>query len=1212
MEEEFNLFDIMALPDVEQEEPTTPQQERSPSVMDSLLDPEAPKGEATELTATMMMAEDSEGIDTPISNTNPNKLKKTDLLQSDNMEVIRTYMRERYGQDMLDEYNTDERLMERFVDSMRFFNGNVLGTAGEATWVARASDEQKMAAADAYELFDRLGNLFTTGSLGDRMDGLKDYVFAAARDPSTYAGIFTGGAAKAATAGAQQGVKNGITMAAARAAREASKRGLSAEARKRAIEEAVTETIDEIGSRVLTDRTKNRLLKEAERNAIAAARTQLREGARRDAKNRLGRRAAIAGGVAGAGIDALIAGVQDSLIQNTFIEVGAQEEYSKAQTILSGALGGLISPAAQLLTAGVGKALGRQVRDVEIEVGKRLTRTKKSIQRTLSTKQDIERVKEVVSQVNSNWEEKIARGQEYDPYQVPVEILHDIVFGQNRDGKGGLAGIFLDKGLVLPADMRVADFFGDLIQDLPSESLEQINKNLTSLGLRFGELTELPTTLADIWAKDASRSGQILNVSARLRRMANEGVAAGRAALIDMAEGTEEALMEKSPEVAKQVANFSGLTQNLWRRLLVAAPETTAANLAGYFGYQLIRTPAQALNVAPLALPGLVRKHVLAPLTKDPVKRAAEIEAGDKMIRQAKAYASMIPVKLANMLDPFTTRANFDVLLNELPDAKKILRSSVTRGVETNSERFGFSGNKVVEGVERVANLGNRIALVEAQDSFTKSLSFMGELDTRLRLDYDVTLDDVMRSGDLSLLDNDLLYDIVTETQRSVFSLDLTREATNPNENLRFVAKIAEGVSNVPVLGNIIPFGRFINNVVALHYQIGVDGFKKPISDLMQKNLSYKTSEAFMMTLTAAGLAGAAMQYDKERRADNLAAYQVKVGGQIFDARNYFPISQFLVVGRMFNEIAENGEPDQDTLREFSKQMGIGTVIEDISFARAFDSFTNSVANITDPNVRQTFVKDIYKSVGGWASGFTRPLTTLNKAVGAVLGNDEVRDVRQAGSPNEMLFQQASKYTDNILELILDKVDQAEAADVAAGTPKVFATRQGPVREQNALLAMMGIKLQPGRTISETILDGLDYPRYMADVKTNNPKFDRYANQFITDNLNRRMEFMTTHPEWKSADDRMRYEMVRHQISEAQRDLKKSMRNIRVAPSEVYLEAVREEASRARRAARVYAAEKMKEQYGVEIPLSEMSFAEINKFMFYVDAFEQKRQLNIR
>jgi hypothetical protein len=133
--------------------------------------------------------------------TDNETLKIKDLYERRNLNVIREYMSRNKGED----YRTmedNDKLVNDFVDHMRWFNANTLSTAGEVQFVRKGSEADKAAAADAYRLYDSLGNLFTRGeTIGGQIDGIKDYIFAAAADPSNYLGLFTGGVGKAATLG---------------------------------------------------------------------------------------------------------------------------------------------------------------------------------------------------------------------------------------------------------------------------------------------------------------------------------------------------------------------------------------------------------------------------------------------------------------------------------------------------------------------------------------------------------------------------------------------------------------------------------------------------------------------------------------------------------------------------------------------------------------------------------------------------------------------------------------------------------------------------------------------------------------------------------------------------------------------------------------------------------------------------------------------------
>ena len=127
-------------------------------------------------------------------------LKKDDLKKNyEYTTAIRDYMVERKG---VDYQETDEdTLVEDFVDHMRYFNANTVSTAGEVRFISKADDRRKAKAAKAYQLYDQLGNVFVNDGIMGAVDGIKDYVFAAASDPTNYIGVATGGIARAGAAG---------------------------------------------------------------------------------------------------------------------------------------------------------------------------------------------------------------------------------------------------------------------------------------------------------------------------------------------------------------------------------------------------------------------------------------------------------------------------------------------------------------------------------------------------------------------------------------------------------------------------------------------------------------------------------------------------------------------------------------------------------------------------------------------------------------------------------------------------------------------------------------------------------------------------------------------------------------------------------------------------------------------------------------------------
>ena len=74
----------------------------------------------------------------------PTKIKKKDLYDYKNLNIIREYMTRSKGVEYEDA--KDEKLVEDYVDHMRWFNTNSLSTAGEVVFVSKGDDLDKKAA----------------------------------------------------------------------------------------------------------------------------------------------------------------------------------------------------------------------------------------------------------------------------------------------------------------------------------------------------------------------------------------------------------------------------------------------------------------------------------------------------------------------------------------------------------------------------------------------------------------------------------------------------------------------------------------------------------------------------------------------------------------------------------------------------------------------------------------------------------------------------------------------------------------------------------------------------------------------------------------------------------------------------------------------------------------------------------------------------------
>jgi hypothetical protein len=136
-----------------------------------------------------------------------------------------------------------DTVVEDFVDHMRYFNANTVSTAGEVRFISKADEDTKFKAKKAYQLYEQLGNVFQNDGMAGAVDGVKDYIFATATDPTNYLGVATGGVARAFAGGGRLFGKKVIADSIRKARMEAIASGANKQAAKEAAEKAGKEAI---------------------------------------------------------------------------------------------------------------------------------------------------------------------------------------------------------------------------------------------------------------------------------------------------------------------------------------------------------------------------------------------------------------------------------------------------------------------------------------------------------------------------------------------------------------------------------------------------------------------------------------------------------------------------------------------------------------------------------------------------------------------------------------------------------------------------------------------------------------------------------------------------------------------------------------------------------------------------------------------------------
>ena len=1116
-------------------------------------------------------------------------LTQSDLLEYQNLNSIRDYMVRRKGVQYRD--MEPEEVVDDFMEHMRFFNTNLVSTGGEVRFINNASEEDRQSAARAYELYDQLGSVFSNDGFFGAVEGIGEYIQAAALDPSNYIGLMTGGIGKAGAFGVTAGGRQLVLQAAREAGERALASGATQEAAEQAARRAGQRTIQRLAQRNVTgeaaDRIANRVAQSERDIFLRGAATQ----AEREVTDPLLQQAARRALYGTTALDGTFAALNDYQIQNVMLDVGVQEEYSRTQTALSSLLG-VVAGGAQLAGRSMRGASGLGEGKIRLEEA-RVRGEQESLVRTALDAEEIDETVDVINTAISTWEQKVARGTDMaGTTNAPVELLYEIMLGQ--DGRGGLAQVMRNKGVRITRNRTVSDVMTDLVAQLPPERLAEINAKLEPLtGLTLGETTGMNLRLADLFAKDINVAGRTLNVMSQVKKTINGAVVHG-SNLMDAAARRSDVEERVNTEMGKlqKAANVGMYMQSVWRRLLVSSPATSMINVAGYTQFSVGQSVADMFNAGTMMLNGLARGGNLT-------------AKGRESLRLARVYSTIQAQKMRNFADPFTTHDTYMELLRQNPELEKRLFESFAGGVERATAKFNFDpSSKGLKVTESITNGANMITGVRIQDSFTKSQMFITELDKALRLNKDMTLDDVLSRGIIDdIFDDDIINPALDTTLKSVYSKNYTTD----DQILSQAAKLIEGISNTPVLGTVLPFGRFLNNTVATVYQWGPLSLLPATARIMKKNADagerIMAREAFARAAVGTAAIGLAAQYDAERQKQGLAYNEIKMSdGTIIDASNTFPFSYFLVLGRMA-KLKANGQPVPEELSlELGTQIGVGHAARDLQFGNDMVAAYDALFNLDEGQGRADLAKGVVRGLGNWTAGFTRPLDAVNKLVGYIDNSDAARDLRQAEG-SELFTQASTRYLDNIFEAMFDRVEAVSGEELRV------ATREGALYDPNPLARIFGVTVRPARTSTEQAYSMANMAEWTASERSQLPEYDRLFNASIAPRLEREMERLIRDERYVNGDSRVRKIMLNERLGRVRAEIR-SYLQAGGGGAESTLQSIRRRATRhGNKQQRSMAMEAMRENFGFEGEgIRDMTIRELHYFMDYIDYLDHVYQ----
>jgi hypothetical protein len=1006
-------------------------------------------------------------------------LKVDDIVATQkHVDAIRDYMVDRKGKQFMD--MDKEKLVDKFVTHMRYFNTNEAFTIDEARYVTLADKDKKARAGKAYQVYDRLGNVFVNDGFYGAVGGVADYLGAVASSPSTYFGL---GVGKALTLGGGK---------------------LGAKFVKEKAKAAVRDTLRKAATENIGKEARKKLAIEAYDDVIKKA-----------VRGRSLRNIGITGGA-----DAATALGQDYLIQ-TDIEkaTGVREDYSFLQGGLS-ALGSGIGTG--LSVYGVPKVVGADRKDLTGSAAKQILKANQIKQQDIKSQEAREKfnnkylakirrlaakkkenpstVDEILKtgkKLSYDYEgfSELAQGKITDPKLAEAPTfepeLTAFLLGKAEDSPTeNIITLALEAGAKFRPGMNPAQMYSRAFQFLSKEALTEVSElTKSNFGVYLGDVLDtvnFTTNLGKKLAATASHAGK------NLRLFQLDGIQTDK----NLAE-TSLSILRQNSKLAERTKTlgdkprtyekYGGYLQNVWKRALVSAPQTTAVNVLGFSQMYLATTAQEVLQATAYGLTGDIGKF--------------------------KSLLKLQTKKLKNLFDPYSTFDNYQAILKTDPVLQQLLTETVAGGVERTAKRFDFDkeskGLKLVEGL---TNFSQTISLVNLQDTVTKSQMFMNSIDKYLRIQKNKTLDDVLQSGTLFDLDDDIYERAMGDTLKSVFAEDYTK-----SEKLAGLvggaARAVEGASRFPGIGFILPFGRFMNNVVATTYRYSPLAFLDAASAIA-KGSKIDTIEAVTRATVGSAALLYAAEFQKEQEKKGYQWFELETGsGEVTDITNTFPLSLLMITGRVANRRNNGDFVDRDLVTEFGKQIAIGQAATDLQFGNDITRIIQLGFN-ADGDFKSPFKISLETGLyglGNVAAGFTRPLDVVNKLSGYAAQTLTPYDItpqvdrRLAKGPFEKFGYNATKYVDNIIEGMASGL---KGETVLLGDELRVAAREGSVFDPSPYRTMTGTRIKQPRTFANIVFGMVDKPEWKTGMYTGVPEHDNFANKVLAPLIEKEAELL--------------------------------------------------------------------------------------------------------
>ena len=1087
----------------------------------------------------------------------------SDLTEDHNYNVIEAQMKARFG--MSEKSHDRQEVVDKWINyNRKFLVGNTLSVLGEASYLSKSNDEEKVKALNSYKLFDNMKGSFSGGTVAEKLDSVYDYGMALIIDPVN---LVSFGAGKLATGGASkvaaEAAKEALTISANQIIKKAGQEG----AKRSMLKPAVTAEIGRARQRVLSKALKGEAVEGLEEGVVEGA---LKKAATKDLRVGFATET-----VSMMGIDA----VQQNM---TYRKVGFQDEFNPLNSVLIAGGGffgygvikglklygdGYKPPMSVVLdthdAAVSAEAAARKIARKEGEDNYEAAMAKLSGDDEASK----ELRRNAINSLRNNataaedWASSVLAGRaaaRSDPSENLMDGAEGVaafIFGKKGLPEGqnfkGVFDIFNDAGIDLAyvddVWQHTTHFITGTVKRLPDDVKKEVDalyKNtMQKLDSTYSRQPDLDTAM-DVMATDFSSIGAKLGVMGGLGREIAKIRKVQAATQKEQAKITPEEMLDGimdpstglSTVADKVERGLMGRSQDNLIRILVTHPGTTALNLVGWAAASGLQTVSDVIRGS-LYGGASVAKGLIGDTT-DAVEYA----------NKAGLMFSLQRDKMRNLLNPFATQEEALNFLSLNPKMRKELFRYVSGGIDSKdvlkSLDLEFDDLEKPGMFEKVIDTFQTVYGVKAVDVLTKTQEFMYNIDKQIRIKYNVSYNDFISAKDAqgvpvhwAKMRSDEFIQIqataVEDSLRAVFSKSFGGGDFKTDRNIiEMSAKLIEDARKYPILGAMVPFGQFFNNTIA---------FMTDYSGISFVHSKFtKNSRDSMETLTKAAVGITAItamsEYEMKNMEEGLAWHEERDDdGQVRSRLYDFPFSYFKGVGRIVAHYRRDGEVPTEMYDDIITTFGTANLTRSLgeSASSAFDLVKDVIAGDTPE-----FKEGLQKALGGigslYLSGYSRPLDPLNQISALAMGDAYNETDRNIGSK---FINKSTRY----VESIFDGFDMATGLDTVGGLQAVGKfvgldvgkedlPKQRPLEERPrgvAIGRIFGYRDSPAPQAIDKMYGDIGRPKWKTDIKAAVPEANNTINRVITKYLEAEANRAVYDEDWKNKSLAERIETVK-------------------------------------------------------------------------------------